>query len=260
MGEMSDDYAYWRDLNLASMMSFYREIAKAAPQAETVEREGMIAAINPGTPQASIFNGVVYSDPAALDRGVVDELAAAYEDAGVKAWTVWVPDRDFETRSLMIEAGHNLDTVPRIMGRELDDLDPHSMDGIDWNADGDGVTMTTLNDLAYGLPEGTCATGFGELSQDAFRFYVANVDGEPASCVATMDLGSDLGIYGVASTPEVRGKGLSKALTRQALADAKERGLKTTTLQASKLGRPIYVNAGYRDYGCFEMWERRERE
>ena len=25
-------------------------------------------------------------------------------------------------------------------------------------------------------------------------------------------------------------------------------------------GRPVYVNAGYRDYGCFEMWERRERE
>jgi GNAT superfamily N-acetyltransferase len=260
MGEMSDDYAYWRDLNLASMKEFFREIVKAAPQAELFEHDGVIAAINPGTPKASIFNSVVYDDPSALDRGLVDELAGTYEDAGVEAWTVWVPDRDFETRSLMIEAGHNLDTVPRIMGRELDNLQPHSMDGIDWSADGDGVTITTLNDLAYGLPEGTCITGFGDLSPERFGFYVANIDGEPASCVVTMDLGSDLGIYGVASTPEARGKGLSKALTRQALADAKERGLKTTTLQASKLGRPVYVNAGYRDYGCFEMWERRERE
>jgi GNAT superfamily N-acetyltransferase len=257
---MSDDYAYWRDLNIASMMAFYREIAKAAPKAEIVDRDDMIAVINPATPQASIFNGVVYNNPAAIDRGVIDELAAAYENAGVKAWTVWVPDRDFDTRSALIEAGHDLDTVPRIMGRELNELEPHSMDGIDWTAEGDPGTMTVLNDLAYGIPEGSCAAGFGILSPDRFGFYVASVDGEPVSCVATMDLGSDLGIYGVASTPEVRGKGLSKALTAQALADAKERGLETTTLQASKLGRPVYVNAGYRDYGCFEMWERRERE
>ncbi|MDX6615871.1 MAG: hypothetical protein QOD60_962 [Solirubrobacterales bacterium] len=256
---MSDDYAYWRDLNIASMRGFFTEIARALPHAELLEHDGLIAAINPQTPKASLFNSVIYRDPAAIDRALIDELAAAYEEAGVKAWTVWVPDRDFETRSLLIDAGHNLDTVPRLMGRELDDCDRPSMDGLDWTAEGSPADVTFLNDVAYGLPEGTCAAGFGDLSSEMFRLYVARVDGEPASCVVTLDLVSDCGIYGVASAPEARGKGLSKALMKQAILEAQQRGLKTTTLQASRLGRPVYVRAGYRDYGCFEMWERRER-
>jgi GNAT superfamily N-acetyltransferase len=256
---MSDDYRHWLELNVASMTAFYREIARAAPEAELFERDGVIAAVNPGTPKASIFNSVIYEDPSAIDRALIDELAEAYEDAGVQAWTVWVPDRDYDTRSLLISAGHNLDTVPRLMGRELEELEAHSMDGIDWTAEGVPHEVSVLNDAAYGIPEGTCAAGFGELSPEAFGLYVARVDGEPASCVVTMDIGSDCGIYGVASLPETRGKGLSKALMKQAIADARGRGMTTTTLQASKLGRPVYVRAGYRDYGCFEMWERRKR-
>jgi GNAT superfamily N-acetyltransferase len=256
---MSDDYGYWRDLNIASMRGFFSEIARDLPHAQLFERDGLIAVLNPETPKASLFNSVIYWDPAAIDGALLDELAATYEAAGVIAWTVWVPDRDFETRSLLIEAGHNLDTVPRLMGRELDEAEAPSMDGLDWTAEGSPGDVISLNDVAYGLPDGTCAAGFGDLSSESFRLYVANLDGEPVSCVVTLDLDSDCGIYGVASAPEARGKGLSKALMKQAVAEAKQRGLKTTTLQASKLGRPVYVRAGYRDYGCFEMWERRER-
>jgi hypothetical protein len=43
----------------------------------------------------------------------------------------------------------------------------------------------------------------------------------------------------------------------RALADAAEQGLETTTLQATKLGYPVYEKLGYRDLGVLQMWERR---
>jgi ribosomal protein S18 acetylase RimI-like enzyme len=66
-------------------------------------------------------------------------------------------------------------------------------------------------------------------------------------------------LSGVATLPEARGLGIAAAVCARAIADAGERGIETTTLQASKLGRSIYERLGYRDVGGFEMWERRRR-
>jgi hypothetical protein len=46
---------------------------------------------------------------------------------------------------------------------------------------------------------------------------------------------------------------------RQAVLDARERGLQTTSLQATAMGVPIYARLGYRDLGAIQMWERRRR-
>jgi hypothetical protein len=43
----------------------------------------------------------------------------------------------------------------------------------------------------------------------------------------------------------------------EAVAEAGRRGRRTTTLVATKLGRPVYDKLGYRDFGAMQMWERR---
>lgn len=53
----------------------------------------MLAAITPSCPDRSIVNAVVYDDAAAL-AAALDGLAETYERAGVRAWTVWVPEAD----------------------------------------------------------------------------------------------------------------------------------------------------------------------
>jgi hypothetical protein len=50
---------------------------------------------------------------------------------------------------------------------------------------------------------------------------------------------------------------MSGKVLAKALGDAREAGLETTTLQATKLGHPVYSKLGYRDYGTVQMWERR---
>jgi ribosomal protein S18 acetylase RimI-like enzyme len=87
--------------------------------------------------------------------------------------------------------------------------------------------------------------------------YVARLDGEPASVVVSQDLEGDCSIWCVATLPDARGRGLAAGLMRRALADGRERGCEISTLQATKLGQPVYERLGYRSFGTIEMWERR---
>ena len=51
---------------------------------------------------------------------------------------------------------------------------------------------------------------------------------------------------------------VASRLLAHALRQAQADGLETTTLQASKLGAPVYERLGYRDFGAAQMWERRK--
>jgi len=57
--------------------------------------------------------------------------------------------------------------------------------------------------------------------------------------------------------PAARGRGLAAGLLHRALADARERGCRTSTTQATTMGRPVYERIGYRDLGPVHMYERR---
>jgi predicted acetyltransferase len=61
----------------------------------------------------------------------------------------------------------------------------------------------------------------------------------------------------VAVVPEARGRNIAGNLLAHALADAADRGLETSTLVATRLGRPVYERLGYRSFGTLQMWERR---
>ena len=71
------------------------------------------------------------------------------------------------------------------------------------------------------------------------------------------DAGANSEVQMVAVVPEARGNGISRHLIAHALADAVERGAQTSTLVATKLGRPVYERLGYRPLGALEMWELR---
>ena len=94
-------------------------LGSASPGAQLFERDGVAAAIVPASPDRSIANSVSFSDPAAL-AGLLDELAGAYERAGVEAWTVWVPEFDAETIAILEAAGHAFDGKPLAMALELE--------------------------------------------------------------------------------------------------------------------------------------------
>jgi ribosomal protein S18 acetylase RimI-like enzyme len=235
---------------LANLTEFYRLMGEGA--GGVVTRPGVVACLCPPAARWSYFNAVVYTDGTAL-RAALDAIAAAYDGAGVDAWTVWVPEDDAETAAALHAAGNRLDGEPRAMVAPLDEIDAgRGAEGVDWRATESLEEVSPIVGPAFGVtPEVTLAASAG--LRGRVRFLVA----EDAACVGTLDVGGDCGVYMVATKAEARGRGLATALMRQALLDARERGLETTSLQATAMGAPIYARLGYRDLGAIQMWERR---
>jgi GNAT superfamily N-acetyltransferase len=236
--------------------SVWLDVATASGEGARVLRpEGVRAAIAPGAPERSFFNSVIYETPEAL-AAAYPEVAAAYGERGC-AWTVWVPEADRDSAALLASAGHRLDARPRAMVMDLDRLTPPDPAGLDWRSGADPRLAGRINDVAYGYEIGTFERAVGT-PPETIRLCEARVEGETMCVAGTIDHDGDCSVWLVATLPEARGKGLAGRLLHQALAEARDRGCTTSTLQATKLGRPVYDRLGYSDIGELEMWELRE--
>jgi GNAT superfamily N-acetyltransferase len=237
------------------MRSFWPGFAERTHGGSRLELPGLVAALVPSMPERSVVNCVVYEDAAALEASL-DRLDAAYDEAGVRAWTVWVHEGDERARGALAAAGHRLDGEP--MGQELDLAEVEMPAGpeLDLVADASPADFDPIVAAAYGWP------GFGE-AIDAFpsRFHAhaaRDEGGRPAACLGIWDVDGDAHVQLVATLPEARGRGLASRLLARALIDARERGCTTSSLQATAMGRPVYTRLGYRDLGRVQMWERRK--
>jgi ribosomal protein S18 acetylase RimI-like enzyme len=244
------------DRMLASMRLFFRDAGARSHGFFAIEREGVLAAVSPAVPHRSLPNSVIYESEDAL-AGMLDELAQAYEDAGVRAWTVWVPEHHERARELLARAGHELDARPAAMVADLARIEPPRPDDPQPDPDPQAADVGRINDEAYGI-EAAYAVLMGEGSLDPAHHYVARLDGEAVACVGTRELDGDCSVWEVAALPAARGRGLVAGLMRRALADGRDRGCDISTLQASPLGEPVYERLGYERFGAIEMWERRK--
>jgi GNAT superfamily N-acetyltransferase len=64
------------------------------------------------------------------------------------------------------------------------------------------------------------------------------------------------GIYGVATKPEHRGKGLAAHLTAEPVRIAWNLGYRTGLLQASAMGAPVYARIGFQSHGDMALFVR----
>ena len=250
---MTPQAAAWERM-VESMRVFFRG-TPAASGGRAVELDGVVAGVTPSVPERSLPNSVVYESEEAL-AAALNELAEMYEQAGVRAWTVWVPEHHERARALLSDAGHVLDATPAAMIANLDEVEPPRPDDPEPEPRPMLEDLGRINDLAYGSGD-VFARMVGQGPADPSFTYLARLDGEPAASVVSQDHAGDCSIWLVATIPAARGRGLAAGLMRRALADGKARGCDVTTLQATALGRPIYERLGYRSLGTVEMWERR---
>jgi GNAT superfamily N-acetyltransferase len=252
--ECSRVAAGW-DRMLASMWAFFPSVPVTSEGGRVLELDGVLAGITPAVPERSIANSVLYRDEAALERALPG-LENAYQDAGVRAWTVWVPHFHERAKRALEEAGHALDADPEAMIASLDEVEPPRADDPEPDPDPRREDVARVNDLAYGWGD-AFARMFGEGPAEAGFTWVARENGEAVASTVSLHHGGDCSIWWVATAPEARGRGLAPGLIRRALAHGREHGCEVSTLQATKMGQPVYERMGYRGVGAFEMWERR---
>jgi GNAT superfamily N-acetyltransferase len=245
----------------SSMRHWYRLVGNGSGGARTIERDGVVAALVPAAPERSVVNAVVYERPEAL-AAAYDEVAAAYEEVGAK-WTVWVHNGDRETARLLEGAGHVLDAAPEAMALDLSEsrAERPPEDALsEWTPSGALADVGAINDRAYSFGGESFSRALTRFPDGSAHVYVARLGAEPVACCATVDDGTNSEVQMVAVVPEARGQGLSAKLLAHALVDATERGMHTSTLVATRLGRPVYERLGFRPLGAIEMWERRVSE
>jgi GNAT superfamily N-acetyltransferase len=255
---MSPDLEQALELQRRNLRALMSVLVGRSANAQVLEHDGVTGVVVPAVPERSVVNCVTYDDAERL-AAALPALATAYDDAGVKAWTVWTPDGDTEAIAALKGAGHRFDAEPAAMTLVLSDFEPLDLGDLDWDKAASAAEVGRLNDEAYGHQPGSLAAAIGDKPYEPpVRSYRARVDGEVACVLQTIDCEGDCGIYWVATDAGHRGRGLAKRLMSAALVEAGERGCETSTLQATAKGYPVYERLGYRTFGRLHMYERRK--
>jgi hypothetical protein len=158
------------------------------------------------------------------------DLAAAAEGAGFQAV--------YEMPEMLL--GAPLATEPLPAGAELRRLtDPEQAPDF-WR-------VAKAAYASNGFPPEVFAgyTRHEGLLAESVAAFVAYLDGEPASIAMTIVNNGVAGIYWVGSLERARGKGLGRAVTVAASNAGFALGAEIASLQASPMGKPIYLKMGY---------------
>lgn len=217
----------------------------------TLERDGLVASIVPNAPDSPTLNAAVALEPDKAPEHLA-ELLRRYARARVRRWGLWLDGGASLTAQALTQAGFVVTAASPGMGAVLDDT---AGDGEPQRAD--LMTVGQVNDQAYGNFDGRLERTLTPLPNGVLKGYRVDVEGSPVAVALALHHDQDCGVSFVATVPKQRRRGLATQVMRQALADARNHGCTTTTLQATAVGEQLYLNLGYRRLGLMQLWERR---
>ena len=222
----------------------------ASRAGELVEEDGWFACVLPYAPHSSILNCVV---------GVpdVERAQAIYEQAGREVGCVARQREGTSPPKRLEDAGLILDSVPVVMGVELDAMD---LEHTPETRPVDLRTLGAINDRAYGYEDGRLERTLAAVPATEVDPHAVYDGGEPVAVTFILDVEDDASVGWVATLSHARRRGLATGVLSTALRRAKERGRTTTTLWASAMGSQVYERLGYRTLGHLHLWGNGGRE
>ncbi|MDP9295749.1 MAG: GNAT family N-acetyltransferase [Actinomycetota bacterium] len=88
---------------------------------------------------------------------------------------------------------------------------------------------------------------------DGVTLFLARLNGKPVACCAAYEVEGSVGIFGVATLPDVRRRGIGTAVTAAAVDDARARA-DLAWLQATEEGLPVYRGMGFSEVSDWDVW------
>lgn len=181
-----------------------------------------------------------------------------------RGFSVWVRDGQAEDRDLVAAAeaaglqpvyampemtlGEKLEPPGLPPGTEL-----HKLTKVEQAADFWRVATTSYSSIGFPPEVFAGYTNHAGLLAENVVAFVALLDGEPVSIAMTMVSHDVAGIYWVGSLEQARGKGLGRAVTVAATNAGFDLGADVASLQASPMGKPIYLELGYETAFEYQM-------
>jgi ribosomal protein S18 acetylase RimI-like enzyme len=240
----------------AGLVAQARLLGEHIPGAEAIDHDGMVAGVIPSAPSSSVLNSAMSVDPERPPEQL-GELARRYADAGATKWGLWVDGDDPAAAAAATAQGMVLDSRPAPMVARLADITPETARAPTHATD--LATVGRVNDRAYGYDPPKLAPAIARLpkGERSLRVYAADHDHETAAVAIVHDIGDDTAMWFVATLPHAQGNGLATSILAQALHDARERGQRTASLQASPRGKPLYERLGFETVGTLHLYEQR---
>jgi ribosomal protein S18 acetylase RimI-like enzyme len=240
----SDTELYLRGIR--TLVASWEVYARGSEGAAIVRAAGVAAGVFPTEPQRGVYNNAVFERGlgACARAAALDAVDAAYASAGIARFAAWVHEGDAAMRVDVEARGYTLQESTRAMGLALRDLRVP-------RPELDLAPAEWWDYLSYlehfGLPSGLLA----HVDPRDFHLLLARLDGETVTAGLALDLDGDCGIYNVGTVPRARRRGLGTAMTALQLHEARHRGCRTASLQASPMAERLYTRAGFRDLGRF---------
>ena len=234
----------------AGLVAQVRLFGSHAPRATLVEERGMVASVMPAVPTSSLMNVALPADPAAAPEGL-DQLAEQFRRGGARKWGLWLDGEDERAAEIARRQGMVLDSRPAGMVAQLVQL---PFDAAPTREAVDLATAGHINDLAYGYSEPKLGPALSALPASVLA-YGAEHAGAAASVAMAFDVGDDTAVWFVATLPHARRNGLAAGILQRLLLDARARGQRTASLQASQAGRPLYERLGFAAVGTLHLYE-----
>jgi GNAT superfamily N-acetyltransferase len=100
-------------------------------------------------------------------------------------------------------------------------------------------------------------TPFGHLGLDAdgpCQLFVGRVGADAVTTSLGFIGGGAVGIYGVGTVPDARGRGYGSAVTLAAMDWGRENGADLAILHATELGEPVYRRLGFEAVCTISQW------
>jgi GNAT superfamily N-acetyltransferase len=240
--------------NRANLYSFFRHF-EHSPYMEFNKSNGFTRWC--GRLQIDWYNGILCErDATKSDGAFIDDSLAYFKAKNTTEMTVWLEEGVHLAgwEALLARRGFKLVEGPPGMSVDLHRLNEtiNLPTGAEIKIIRDEKSMQDRTEVlinGYGGPpswKDSMTDFYLGLGFDfPFRSYLAYWNGKPVS-TAEVFFGEEVaGINGVTTLPEARGKGFAAAVTLAALIDARKMGYRVGTLQATKMGFPIYLRMGF---------------
>ena len=211
-----------------------------------------------------ISNGAFRRDDG-VDAGEFVTRAKEFFAARERGFSIWVRGGQAEDRDLIAAAetaGFQLVyEMPEMTLREK--LEPAELPSgtelrrltkIEQATDFWRVAIDSYESIGFPPEVFAGYTNYAGLLAENVVAFLALLDDEPVGIAMTMVSHGVAGIYWVGSLERARGKGIGRAVTVAATNAGFDLGANVASLQASPMGKPIYLDLGYDAAFQYQMW------